>query len=102
MTATLVPGVTPPAPGGAVRAVVGGKTVAIFNVAGTLRAIDARCTHVGGPLDQGTVNAGVVTCPLHGSQFELATGAVRRGPAARPVTSYPVRIENGHLVVDLP
>jgi nitrite reductase/ring-hydroxylating ferredoxin subunit len=85
-----------------VKVTIGGKGIAIFNVGGTLRAVDARCTHVGGPLDQGTVEAGVVTCPLHGSQFDLATGTVRRGPAARAIATYPVRVEAGTLVIDLP
>ncbi|MCI4319757.1 MAG: Rieske (2Fe-2S) protein [Thermoplasmata archaeon] len=94
---------TPPPPvGKAVRVTVNGKTVAVFNLDGTLRGIDAACTHVGGPLERGPVAGGVVTCPWHGSQFDLATGAMKRGPAARGVTSYPVRVENGHLVVELP
>ena len=92
----------PPPTGKAVRVTVSGKTLAVFNVDGTLRAIDAACPHVGGPLERGRVEAGVVTCPLHGSQFELATGALKRGPAARGVTGYPVRVENGNLVIDLP
>jgi nitrite reductase/ring-hydroxylating ferredoxin subunit len=94
---------TPPPPAGkAVRVTAGGKVVAVFNIEGTLRAIDAICPHVGGPLERGQVSGGVVTCPLHGSQFDLATGALKRGPAARAVSSYPVRVENGNLVIELP
>ena len=92
----------PPSAGKAVRVAAGGKTVAVFNVDGALRAIDAACPHVGGPLERGAVAGGVVTCPLHGSQFDLATGALKRGPAARAVTSYPVRVENGNLVIEVP
>ncbi|HXQ94608.1 MAG TPA: Rieske 2Fe-2S domain-containing protein [Thermoplasmata archaeon] len=92
----------PPAPGSAVRASVEGHAVAVFNLGPSLHAIDAACTHVGGPLERGRVSAGVVTCPLHGSQFDLATGAVRRGPAFQPVKTYPVRIESGKLVVEIP
>jgi nitrite reductase/ring-hydroxylating ferredoxin subunit len=95
--------VSPPQPGAALRVSVEGRAIAIFNVGGSLLAIDAACTHMRGPLERGRVDsAGVVTCPLHGSQFDLRTGAVRRGPAFEPVKSYPVRLENQKLVVELP
>ncbi|HEY6238111.1 MAG TPA: Rieske 2Fe-2S domain-containing protein, partial [Thermoplasmata archaeon] len=58
------------------------------------------CTHVGGPLDQGSVSGLQVTCPLHGSVFDLATGSVVRGPAFRPVTAYRARIEGTALVLE--
>jgi nitrite reductase (NADH) small subunit len=102
MTSTPVPDVKPPATGEAVKVVVGGKGIAIFNVAGTLRAIESRCPHVGGPLEKGIVEGGGVTCPWHGSEFDLTTGAVRRGPATKGVASYPVRIEAGTMVLEFP
>ncbi len=92
----------PPSPGAAVSVTVNGRPLAVFNVGSTLLAIDAGCTHVNGPLEKGRVEGNIVTCPWHGSQFDLRTGEVRRGPAARPVKTYPVRVENGMLVVDLP
>ena len=93
-------GVKPPEPGQAIRVTVDGTAVAVFNVGGTLLAVDARCTHVGGPLDRGPVTGTIVTCPLHGSQFDLRTGAVVRGPASRPVKSYRVRVEADGLALD--
>ena len=96
-----VPNATPPAPGSAIRVVADGRVVAIFNVGGTLHAIDAACTHVEGPLERGQVAAGVVTCPLHGSQFEIATGKRVRGPAVASVKSYPVRPHGTGLAIDL-
>lgn len=92
----------PPPPGRAVRVVVEGRTIAVFNLGTGLYAIDAACTHVRGPLEKGEVSGGIVTCPWHGSQFDVRTGEVRRGPAVQPVRSYPVRIENQKLVVELP
>jgi len=92
----------PPAPGSAVRVVVEGRAIAVFNLGPALYAIDAACTHVRGPLERGKVDGTLVTCPLHGSVFELRTGEVRRGPATQPVKSYPVRVENQKLVLDLP
>ena len=60
-------------------------------------AISNTCTHQGAPLNKGPVDlrtgTPVGTCPAHGSMFDLATGAVRRGPAMHPVVAYDARIE---------
>ena len=95
-----LPGVLPPEPGHAIRVNADGTPVAVFHVGDRLLAVDARCTHVGGPLDRGSVSGGVVTCPLHGSQFELATGKVVRGPAVQPIRAYRVRAESDALVLE--
>ncbi|MGD0588418.1 MAG: Rieske 2Fe-2S domain-containing protein [Thermoplasmata archaeon] len=95
-----VPGTKPPEPGKAIRVIVEGTAVAVFNVGGLLFGVDAKCTHVGGPLDQGSVADTIVTCPLHGSQFDLRTGAVVRGPASRPLKSYRVRAGDDGLVLE--
>jgi nitrite reductase/ring-hydroxylating ferredoxin subunit len=94
------PGVKPPEPGKAVRILVENTAIAVFNVGGQLYAIDAKCTHVGGPLDQGPVHATVVTCPWHGSQFDVRTGTVVQGPAARPVKSYRVQVSGDGLSLE--
>ncbi|HKV90782.1 MAG TPA: Rieske 2Fe-2S domain-containing protein [Thermoplasmata archaeon] len=93
-------GVKPPAEGAAIRVVAAGTPVAVFNVGGTLYAIGAVCTHVGGPLEQGHVASGVVSCPWHGSKFELANGHVVGGPAQRPVAAFRVRAEGDGLVLE--
>jgi nitrite reductase/ring-hydroxylating ferredoxin subunit len=79
---------------------VDGTPVAVFNVGGVLFGVDARCTHVGGPLDKGRVSDTTVTCPLHGSQFDLRSGVVVRGPAMKPVKSYRVQVETDGLAID--
>jgi nitrite reductase/ring-hydroxylating ferredoxin subunit/uncharacterized membrane protein len=66
---------------------------------GEVRALDARCTHRGGPLDEGEIRDGCVTCPWHGSRFELATGDVVQGPATQPQPAYEVRIAGGRVEV---
>ena len=58
-----------------------------------------RCSHRGGPLADGDLNAGCLRCPWHGSEFDLATGRVRRGPATRPQPVYEVRVQNDDLQV---
>ncbi len=95
-----IEGVKAPEPGHSVRVSANGAAVAIFNVEGQLFGIDARCPHAGGPLDQGSLAGSVVTCPWHGSKFDVKTGAVTRGPAIKPVRSYKVRVEGTALVVE--
>lgn len=102
MSEEAFPAVSPPAPGACVRVDVRGTPVAVFNVAGTFYAIAARCPHRGGPLDRGPVSGTIVTCPWHGSQFDLNTGAVTRGPAVSGVTHYPARVVDGVLRLELP
>jgi nitrite reductase/ring-hydroxylating ferredoxin subunit/uncharacterized membrane protein len=63
------------------------------------RAIGARCSHRGGPLQEGAVDAGCVTCPWHRSRFRLSDGSVVDGPAAAPQPSYEVRDADGKLSV---
>jgi len=64
---------------------------------GVLHGIGARCGHLGGPLGDGCVRDGVVTCPWHGSQFALADGGLLRGPATRDQPAYEVRETGGRL-----
>ncbi len=80
----------------------GGKTLALYNVAGSFYATDNKCTHVGGPLGEGQLEGNVIVCPWHGSRFEVATGQVLGPPARRPVTTYPVRVEGTAVYVELP
>ena len=93
-------GANPPPPGRAIRLLVDGRSIAVFNHGGALLGVDAKCTHVGGPIDQGPATGTTVTCPWHGSQFDLRTGAVVRGPATRPLKSYQVRVEADGLVIE--
>ncbi len=55
------------------------------------------CTHKGGSLADGVMICGVVQCPWHGSQFDCASGAVKAGPATKPISTYEVREESGEV-----
>lgn len=66
---------------------------AVFNVGGSFCATEAKCTHRGGPLNEGKVDGSTVTCPWHGTQFNVCTGAVLRGPATEPVKTFRVIVE---------
>ena len=59
--------------------VVGGKEVLLANVDGSYFAIANKCTHAGGSLVKGSLEGSIVTCPRHGSQFDLKTGKAIRG-----------------------
>jgi 3-phenylpropionate/trans-cinnamate dioxygenase ferredoxin component len=90
----------PPGTGMVVSA--GAKSVALFNVDGTFYAIDNTCTHRGGPLGEGHVQGTVVTCPWHGSQFDITSGQVVRGPARAPVATYPAHIQGSDVLIQVP
>jgi nitrite reductase/ring-hydroxylating ferredoxin subunit/uncharacterized membrane protein len=85
---------------GAVEPVeVEGRKVLISRSDGTISAIEAACTHAGGPLAMGRVSGGVVTCPWHGSCFRLRDGAVLKGPAAHPQPMLETRVRDGWIEV---
>ena len=65
----------------------------VFNVDGNFCATQATCTHRGGPLGQGKLDGSTVTCPLHGSQFNVCFGDVLRGPAIEPLMTYRVVVD---------
>lgn len=60
-----------------------------------VHAMGARCSHAGGPLDQGWVLDGTLVCPWHGSRFDLHTGQPASGPSTCPQPRYTVRLRDG-------
>ena len=87
--------------GEARRVEAGGKRIALFNIDGTFYAIDDTCTHRGGPLSEGMVMGAEVTCPWHGSVFDVTSGAVLGAPAPREVARYAVGVEGEDIKVEL-
>jgi nitrite reductase/ring-hydroxylating ferredoxin subunit len=75
-----------------------GHEVCLADAGGNYCAIGERCTHVGAPLSEGTLKDHIVTCPWHGSQFDVRTGEVKHGPAMKPEPSYEVKVE-GNLIL---
>jgi nitrite reductase (NADH) small subunit len=65
-----------------------------------IHALDNACPHAGGPLAEGTLEGGCVTCPLHGWKFDVCTGG-GVAPSTTAVTAYPTKIENGKVLVQL-
>jgi nitrite reductase/ring-hydroxylating ferredoxin subunit len=56
------------------------KEILIANVNGSFYAIENPCTHRGGDLSEGTLEGNIVTCPTHGSKFDVTTGKIVLGP----------------------
>jgi nitrite reductase/ring-hydroxylating ferredoxin subunit len=81
---------------------VGGTQVAIANVGGQLYAFGNVCTHEQCPLADGDLEGTTVTCPCHGSQFDVTNGSVLNPPATEPVPSFPARVEGDAIEVQLP
>ena len=79
---------------------VAGTKVNVANAGGHLRAFDDTCTHAGCSLATGELEGTTVTCPCHGSNFDVASGAVLRGPARLPVRSRSVQVEGEDLMVE--
>ncbi|MGH3038271.1 MAG: Rieske (2Fe-2S) protein [Gaiellaceae bacterium] len=75
---------------------VGGERIAVARVPGAYYAFGDTCS-----LAEGELEGETVTCPCHGSQFDVSSGAVLRGPAQEPVRSYGVRVQDGALQVEL-
>jgi len=78
---------------------VEGEKVCIINSEGTFYAIGNICTHVGGPLDEGTLEGYEVECPWHGSKFDVRTGEPTKPPAVRGVPKYEVKMEGNNILV---
>jgi len=81
---------------------VEGKKLALFKVLEKYYAIDNTCPHAGGPLCEGEMENGVITCPWHGSQFKVVTGEVIHGPASTPVAVYPTEVRGDEVFVGFP
>lgn len=75
--------------------------VAVFRtLSDEVYALDDRCPHKGGPLSQGIVHGGAVTCPLHNMVIELSSGMAQGADEGR-VRTYPLRVESGRLLLDI-
>jgi 3-phenylpropionate/trans-cinnamate dioxygenase ferredoxin component len=89
-------------PDGEVRAFdANGVAVAVANVGGTFFAFDDTCTHRQCSLAEGELDGNVITCPCHGSQFDVTSGDVVAAPAVEPVNTYPLRLEGDAIQIEI-
>ena len=77
--------------------------IMVVNCGGELLAMEDRCSHDNGPLDEGTLDARACTveCPRHGSVFDLRTGKPLTLPAYLPVETFPVTVEDGVIRLEV-
>jgi nitrite reductase/ring-hydroxylating ferredoxin subunit len=70
-----------------------GEKVCIINIEGNV------CTHMGGPLNEGTLEGYEIECPWHGSKFDVRTGEPTKPPARQAVSSYEVKMQDNNILV---
>ena len=77
--------------------------IGVFNCAGTIYAIEDRCSHDNGPLAEGEFDPEqcTVECPRHGSLFDIRTGEPKTLPAYVPVDTFPVIIEDETIKLEV-
>ena len=77
----------------------GGTRVMVARAGGALCALSDHCAHRGGPLHEGALDGHKVTCPWHGSAFDVRDGALLRGPSAYPQPAWDARVREGRIEV---
>jgi 3-phenylpropionate/trans-cinnamate dioxygenase ferredoxin component len=88
------------APGQRKLAFIDGRSIVLFNIAGTIHAIDDSCPHNGASVASGQLEGCVLRCPAHGLRFDLRTGCTP-GAGGLSLTTFPVWAVDGKLVVSL-
>ena len=89
------------APGDAAAVTLAGREIAIYHVGEKFYATDNRCTHAAAPLVDGYLDGEVIECPLHQGLFNVRTGKALCTPPLRSVRTYPVRIQDGFIEVQI-
>jgi nitrite reductase/ring-hydroxylating ferredoxin subunit len=88
-------------PGASRQVEYGPLTLVLCNHDGVIRALDGLCPHRNGPLGHGAFANGRLVCPWHAWEFDCVTGQYDYDPSIRLAT-YPVLLQHGHILVDLP
>lgn len=78
---------------------VNGKSILLINSSGKFYAVDSHCSHRHLSLVKGKVDGNMITCPYHGSQFNIVDGTVVHGPAAKPLKTYYVKIQGDDIEI---
>ncbi len=86
---------------GQARKLEGARPVAVFRVGEEFFAIDDTCTHAQSSLSEGYIDDYIVECAFHGAKFCVRTGKVLSLPATQPVRTYPVKVDEGCVFVDV-
>lgn len=84
------------------KAMIGDVPVVVIADGGRVHVLAEHCSHFSGPLSDGEVSDGCLTCPWHGSTFRISDGAVMRGPATAPQPVFETRVQGGIVQACLP
>ncbi len=79
-----------------------GRSIVIFNLAGSLFAIGDICSHDNGPVGDGEIEENEIICPRHGARFDISSGKATSLPAVVDIPAYPVRVVGGMIEIGLP
>jgi nitrite reductase/ring-hydroxylating ferredoxin subunit len=78
-----------------------GKRLILYKTRRGYFATDRRCTHQAADLMRGYFDEDVIECPVHQGRFNVCTGAALSAPASSPLNTYPVKVENGGVFVEV-
>jgi nitrite reductase/ring-hydroxylating ferredoxin subunit len=101
MTFVKVGSVSALPPGSVMEVEAGGNPYAICNVDGELHALDGVCPHAGGPLGHGALHGNTLVCPWHAWEYDCRTGVNDFNEDVK-VATFPVKAENGDILIGLP
>jgi nitrite reductase/ring-hydroxylating ferredoxin subunit len=88
--------------GEAIQVQVGGESVALYNLGGTIHATHDTCTHANASLSEGYIDGDCVECPLHAGVFHIPSGKAMSGPVCAAVRVFRVRVEEQTILVETP
>jgi 3-phenylpropionate/trans-cinnamate dioxygenase ferredoxin subunit len=80
----------------------GVEPILVIHIGGALHAVQGVCSHEYFELDKGFLTGDTITCALHLSRFDLVTGEPLDPPADEPLAVYPVLVEDGRILVEVP
>lgn len=80
---------------------IDGLGIIIFNIDGSLYALEDRCSHDDSPLHEGEIEGAEIICPWHGARFCIKTGEVTEPPAYEDIQTFPIRVSNGIVQINL-
>ena len=89
-------------PGTMLMVQVDGTNILLVNLGGVIRAMQGTCSHEYFELDKGFITGDSITCALHMSRFDVASGEALDPPAELPLRTYPVTVVDGRIVLELP
>jgi 3-phenylpropionate/trans-cinnamate dioxygenase ferredoxin subunit len=88
-------------PGSIRRVEIGRKAFAVIRLADEIYAMEDRCSHEEVPLSEGYLDDGILTCSMHGAQFDPKTGEALSLPAYEAVRTFTARVNNGKVEIEI-